>query len=76
MLEQVLIHSLLTGLKVLLHVNSTSCCINFNLQWNPSNPDTLGAESIILIVQVSSFHDQGLEMYYNIHISKVMNRFT
>ena len=31
------------------------------LQWDPSNPDTLGQESTVLIIEVSSF--QGLNMY-------------
>ena len=31
------------------------------VQWNPSNADTLGPESTVLIIEVSSF--QGLEMY-------------
>ena len=34
------------------------------LQWEPSNPDTLGPESTVLIIEVSSF--QGLEMYCGI----------
>ena len=36
----------------------------FNVQWNPSNPDTSGPESTVLIIEVSSL--QGLEMYYGL----------
>ena len=30
-------------------------CLSMCVQWNPSNPDTLGPESTVLIIEVSSF---------------------
>ena len=38
--------------------------VPFSIQWNPSNPDTSGPKSTVLIIEVSSL--QGLEMYYGL----------
>ena len=55
-------------LHALVHVSTFASSIPSDkfvpaniVQWNPSNPDTLGPESTVLIIEVSSF--QGLEMY-------------
>ena len=42
-------------------VATTTIYYTYYIQWNPSNPDTLGPESTVLIIEMSSF--QGLEMY-------------
>ena len=39
-----------------------SVYVRMYIQWNPSNPDTLGPEMTVLIIEMSSF--QGLKMYY------------
>ena len=45
------------GTHITLHASTTARPANIYVQWNPSNPDTIGPEECVLIREVSLFQE-------------------